>query len=76
MDWEVKLKGDSSFLKELSKEYCSPELCIAVRDDEYFLTSNKFSLLADEAAIYEKAEEQIEFINTSSRIYSYKHKSI
>ena len=26
MDWEVKLKRDSSFLKELSKEYCSPEL--------------------------------------------------
>lgn len=76
MDWEVKLKGDSSFLNELSKEYSSPELCIKARDEEFFLSSNKLSSLVDESVLYATAEEQIEFINTSSRIYSLKHKPI
>jgi hypothetical protein len=74
--WEVKLKGDSLFLNELSKEYCSPELCIKAREEEYFLTSNNFSQFSDESELYLKGIELIEFINASSKIFSYKHKPI
>jgi len=75
-NWEVKLKGDGLFLNELSQEYCSPELCILARDEEYFLTSNKFSLLSDNLALYLRGVELIEFINASSKMFSNKHRPI
>ena len=75
-NWEVKLKGDSSFLHELSKECCFPELCVKLIEGDYFLSSNMFSLLSDKSEISEKADRVIQYINASSKLSSNRHKPI
>ena len=71
-NWEVKLKGDNSFLMELAKEYNGPGLSITSHDEGWFLKSKDFNQLVDRADLFEKAGNIIEFINASARIFSNK----
>lgn len=72
-NWEVKLKGEASYLKELATVFCTPDIFISNHDEGFFLKSIKFNQFKDKRELYEFSLEMIDFINTSSKISCNRH---
>ena len=71
-NWEVKLKGDDVFLKELAEEYVEPEISVTFHKEGYFLKSEEFNQLGERSELFEKAGNILEFINASSKVFANK----
>ena len=75
-NWEVKLKGDDVFLKELAREYVEPDISVTFHKEGYFLKSEEFNQLGERSELFEKVGNIIEFINASSKIFTNKVKAV
>lgn len=68
MKWMVSLNGDADDLKDLSKIFCSSNLCIIREEDWYLLESTSFDSCNDVTSLKSVADKLLVSINAAKTL--------
>jgi hypothetical protein len=68
MTWMVQLAGDTSDLSALAQSLTGADINISHDSQDYVLTSDRFEPDDDAAAVKEKAEDMVMFLNAGCRL--------